>query len=253
MARQAKRPLDGKVAIVTGAARNIGRAIAIALAEDGCAGVVINGRSARSEAEKVAAEVEAVGARALVYIGDVSKEDVVKRMIAAAVRKFRRIDIVVNNASVRPSCAVADMSFADWRKVMSINLDGPFLCAKYSLPHIAKNQDGRIINIGGASGHLGAKNRAHVVTSKAALVGLSKALAHEYGDKGVTVNVVSPGRIETVRPTSAGVQPTLEHGPLVGRRGVPNDIAGMVRFLCRPDSGFITGQTLHVNGGIYLP
>ncbi|MDB5575329.1 MAG: short-chain dehydrogenase/reductase, partial [Bradyrhizobium sp.] len=158
--------LSGKVAIVTGAGRNIGRAIALALA-DGGASVVVNARSNRTEAEAVVREIEAAGGRALVHIGDVADPAAVQAMADAAVKQFGRIDILVNNAALRREKSFNEMSYAEWREIMNVTLDGTFHCAKACLPALRASGAGTIVNIGGLSAHTGAKDRAHVVTAKA--------------------------------------------------------------------------------------
>ncbi|MGQ0677906.1 MAG: 3-oxoacyl-ACP reductase FabG [Rhodospirillales bacterium] len=244
------RELAGKVAVVTGAGRNIGRAIALALAEGGAA-VAVNARTNRTEAEAVAAEIAKTGGQALVCMADVTDVKAVERMAAAAAKKFGRIDILVNNAAVRQESAFEKITPDDWHMILAIVLDGAFNCARAGLPYLRKSGAGAIINIGGLTGHTGAKHRAHVVTAKAGLEGLTRALAQELGDSGITVNLVSPGLIDTPRK---GPQPS-HHATartLVGRLGTPQDIAATVRFLCGPGARYITGQTIHANGGVYL-
>jgi len=245
----AERELDGRVAIVTGAARNIGRAIALDLAEAGAA-VVVNARTSEAEANALAGEIEAVGGRAFAFVADVTDEAAVGRMAAAAVERFGRIDILVNNAAIRREQAFADMPLAAWREILTIILDGAFICARACLPQLAASGEGAIVNIGGLTAHLGANRRAHVVTAKAGLVGLTRALAHELAAQNVTVNCVSPGRIATER---RGPEPNAHRVPsLSGTPGAPDDIAATVRFLAGPRARYITGQTIHVNGGAYL-
>ena len=193
------KELNGKVAIVTGAGRNIGRAIALALAEGG-ASIVVNARSNRAEADAVAHEIEAIGGKALVHIGDVADAAAVQAMADAAVKHFGRIDILVNNAALRREKPFAEMSHAEWREIMDVTLDGAFHCVKACLPALKKSGAGTVINIGGLSAHTGAKNRAHVVTAKAGLIGFTRALAHDLADDGITVNCVVPGLIGTPRP-----------------------------------------------------
>ena len=233
------RELAGKVAIVTGAGRNIGRAIALALAAAG-ASVVANARSSRGEIDAVAAETGG-----LAVLADVTDEAAVARMVAQALGRYGRIDILVNNAAVRAVEPIEGISFARWREVTGIILDGAWLCARACLPHLA---GGSIINIGGMSAHTGAAGRPHVVAAKAGLVGLTRALAHDLASRAVTVNCVVPGLIETVRssPTVHRVESPL------GRRGTPEEVAAAVRFLAGPGARYITGQTLHVNGGGFL-
>jgi 3-oxoacyl-[acyl-carrier protein] reductase len=244
--------LDGKVAIVTGAGRNIGRAIALALADDG-ASVLVNARSNRAEAEAVAAEIEARGCKALVHIGDVADAAVVQAMADAALTYFGRLDILVNNAALRREKPFAEMSYAEWREIMDVTLDGAFHCVKACLAALRDSGAGTIVNIGGLSAHTGAKDRAHVVTAKAGIVGFTRALAHDLADDGITVNCVVPGLIGTPRPKDAP-EPAhhLTHQTITGARGRPEDVAAAVRFLCGPGARYLTGQAIHSNGGAYL-
>jgi 3-oxoacyl-[acyl-carrier protein] reductase len=246
------REFAGKVAIVTGAGRNIGRAIALALAEGGAA-VVVNARSNRAEAEAVMREIEKAGGKALVHIGDVADAKAVQAMADAATQKFGRIDILVNNAALRREKSFAEMDYAAWRAILDVTLDGAFHCVKACLPGLRQSGAGTIINIGGLSAHTGAANRAHVVTAKAGIVGFTRALAHDLAGDGITVNCVVPGLIGTPRPKDKP-EPAhhLTHGTITGERGRPEDVAAMVRFLCGPAARYITGQAIHANGGAYL-
>ena len=246
------KELTGKVAIVTGAGRNIGRAIALTLAEAG-ASILINARSNRAEAEAVAREIESVGGRALVHIGDVADPKTVQVMADAALLGFSRIDILVNNAALRREKPFAEMDYAEWREILDVTLDGAFHCTKACLPALRKSGSGTIVNIGGLSAHSGAKNRAHVVTAKAGIIGLTRALAHDLADDGITVNCVVPGLIGTPRPKDKP-QPAhhLTHQTISGERGKPEDVAAAVRFLCSPGARYVTGQAIHANGGAYL-
>src|SRR4051794_2926877 len=244
--------LIGKVAIVTGAGRNIGRAIALALAAGG-ASIVVHARSNRAEADAVAREIEAFGGKALVQIGDVADAAAVQAMADVAVKRFGRIDILVNNAALRREKPFAEMSYADWREIMDVTLDGAFHCVKACLPALRERGAGTVINIGGLSAHTGAKHRAHVVTAKAGLIGFTRALAHDLAGDGITVNCVVPGLIGTPRPKDKP-EPAhhLTHHTITGERGGPADEAAAVRFLCGPGARYITGQAIHTNGGAYL-
>jgi len=245
------KELVGKVAIVTGAGRNIGRAIALALADAG-ASVVINVRSNQTEVDKVAGEIAAAGGKAVSVLGDVADAKTADALAAAALKNFGRIDILVNNAALRREKPIAEMSYADWREVMGVTLDGAFHCVKACLPAL-RQDGGAIINIGGMSAHIGAKNRAHVMTAKAGLIGFTRALAHDLAADRITANCVVPGAIDTSRPaTSPSPARHLTHGTITGERGKPEDVAAMVRFLAGPGGRAITGQTLHVNAGAYL-
>ncbi len=246
------KELEGRVAIVTGAGRNIGRGIALALA-DGGAAIVVNARSNMQEAQAVAGEIERAGGKALAVTADVADAEAVQTMVDAAAKQFGRIDILVNNAAVRVEQAFEGMTLAQWRAVTSIILDGAFNCVQACLPYLKKSGAGVIINVGGLSAHTGAARRPHVVTAKAGLIGLTRALAHELAPDKIRVNTVTPGLMAAPRPAG---QPEPQHHSLVqslaGRRGEPADIAATVRFLCGPGAGFITGQNMQVNGGTYL-
>jgi 3-oxoacyl-[acyl-carrier protein] reductase len=244
--------LTGKVAIVTGAGRNIGRAIALALA-DGGASIVVNARSNRAEADAVAREIEAVGGKALVHIGDVADAAAVQAMADAAIKHFGRIDILVNNAALRREKSFAEMSYAEWREILDVTLDGAFHAVKACLPALKQSGESAIVNIGGLSAHTGAKDRAHVVTAKAGLVGFTRALAHDLASDGITVNCVVPGLIGTPRPKDRP-EPAhhATHQTITGERGRPEDVAAAVRFLCGPGARYVNGQAIHSNGGAYL-
>jgi 3-oxoacyl-[acyl-carrier protein] reductase len=244
------KPLAGQAAIVTGGVRRIGRATALALARAGAA-VVINARASRAEAEHVAQEIEAAGGRAQVALADVTDEAAVAGMVATAVKDFGRLDILVNNAANRGEAHFLDMSLREWREITGVILDGAFLCSRAVMPHMVANKYGRIVSIGGVSSHLGAGRRAHVGAAKAGLVGLTRALAAEFAKAGVTVNCVVPGRIGGERSATSGRGITAD--PPVGHEGVPEDVADMIRTLCLPSSGYVTGQTIHVSGGLFMP
>jgi 3-oxoacyl-[acyl-carrier protein] reductase len=244
--------LAGKVAIVTGSGRNIGRSIALALAAGGAA-VVVNARSNKAEADAVVREIEAGGGRAVAVIGDIAEAATAEKLAAAAVKNFGGIDVLINNAAIRKEKPLEQTTFEEWREVHAIILDGAFHCVKASLPHLRKSGAGAVVNIGGMSAHSGSKHRVHVLTAKAGLVGFSKALAHDLAADNVTVNYLSPGLINTARATGAPEpQHHQIHSTLSGKRGSADDIASVVRFLCGPGARYITGQTIHANGGAYL-
>ena len=245
------KELAGKVAIVSGAGRNIGRAIALALADAGAA-VVINVRSNKAEADKVAGEIESAGGQAVAVLGDVADPQTAEALASAALKAFGRLDILVNNAALRREKPIAEMTYADWREVMDVTLDGAFHCVKACLPAL-RQHGGAIVNIGGMSAHIGAKNRAHVMTAKAGLVGFTRALAHDLAHHHITSNCVVPGAIDTSRPSSSPSPARhLTHGTITGERGKPDDVAAMVRFLAGPGGRYVTGQTIHVSGGAFL-
>jgi len=243
------KELQGRVAIVTGAGRNIGRAMALDLAAGGAA-VMVNTRSNLAQAEGVVKEIEAAGGQALAFAADVADAAAVDRMVAATVAKFGRIDYLINNAALRGEQPLATMTYAQWRGVLDVILDGAFHCVKACLPHLKNSGAGAIVNIGGLSGHTGAKDRLHVVTAKSGLVGMTRALAHELADDRVTVNLVVPGLVGTPRarePHHHGL-----HHTLFGEMGKVEDIAATVRFLCGPGARYINGQTIHLSGGAYF-
>jgi 3-oxoacyl-[acyl-carrier protein] reductase len=244
------RELAGKVALVTGGARNIGRAIALDLAEGGAAVAVVV-RADMAAADAVVREIEARGGRAIAIRADVTEPADVTRAVATTVERFAGLDILVNNAAIRPEAPLEQISLEAWRRVLAVTLDGPFLLAQAALPALER-ANGTIVNIGGLTAYTGAPHRAHVVAAKAGLDGLTKALAVELAPRGITVNLVAPGLIETQR---AGAEP--EHRktrtPPLGRRGRPEDVSAWVRHLAGPSGRYLTGQTIHVNGGAFLP
>ncbi|MCD2185304.1 SDR family NAD(P)-dependent oxidoreductase [Rhizobium sp. GN54] len=245
--------LQGRAALVTGASRNIGRAIAVALAGRGADIVVHVANDTTAGGETVAA-VEALGRRAVLVSGDLSDPDVAVRVVREAAGAFGRLDVVVNNAAIRPEGAFAEITYADWRKVMGVALDAVFLVSQAALPHLEQSDQAAIVNLGGLTGHTGAAHRAHVITAKAGVVGLTKAMAHELSPKGITVNCVAPGLIDTVRIGNDGAAPR-HHGNrknLVGRHGRPEEVAEAVAYLAGTGGRYVTGETLHVNGGAYL-
>jgi 3-oxoacyl-[acyl-carrier protein] reductase len=246
--------LAEKVALVTGGARNIGRAIARSLAAGGAA-VMVNANTSRDEAEETRTLIESGGASAAVHIADVTDPAAVAAMLEATVARFGRLDILVNNAAVRAETPFAEIRLEDWRRVLSTVLDGAFLCAQASLPHLIEAGGGSIVNIGGLTAHKGTDGRAHVITAKAGLAGLTRALALDLAPHHITVNCVVPGTIDTLRGLP-GAPERPQHRrslPPIGRRGEPEEIAAMVRTLCGPDMRYVTGQSIHVNGGNFMP
>jgi 3-oxoacyl-[acyl-carrier protein] reductase len=246
------KELAGRVALVTGAGRNIGRAIALALA-DGGATVAVNARRSQAEIDGVAREIGSAGGKALAVLADVTDPAAVARMVAAVEARFGRIDILVNNAAVREASSLDEIDLARWREITGVILDGAFICAKACLRSLRAG-GGTIVNIGGLSAHTGAAGRPHVVAAKAGIVGLTRALAHDLAADGVTVNCVVPGLIDTVRGETSGARSAHagRRESALGRRGTPEEVAHAVRFLAGPGARYITGQTLHVSGGAFM-
>lgn len=248
----AARPLEGKVAVVTGASRRIGRAVALGLADAG-ADVVVHARQSRDEIEGVAAEVRERGRRALAVLGDVTDEAAVLAMFETVNGTFGGVDILINNAAIRGHAPFLDMSLAEWRSRLAVILDGAFLCSREALRTMVARGGGTIVNIGGVTAHTGTVARAHVSTAKAGLVGLTKALAVEFADRGVTVNCVAPGKIGGPRSATSGESAAMAGSIPVGREGRIEEAAHMILALCMPQARFMTGQTVHVSGGLYMP
>ena len=244
------RELAGRVALVTGASRNIGRAIALELAAAGAA-VAVNARQSAAAAEAVAKEIESGGGAAMALLADVTDETAVAAMIDKAVKRFGRLDILVNNAATRPAQRIEETTLADFRAVVGLILEAPFLCVRAALPQRRRSDAAAIVSIGGMTGHVGGSDRAHVAAGKAGLVGLTKAFARELAPAGITANCVVPGLIETAHravPSAHAALPSL-----LGRLGRTDEIAALVRYLAGPAARFITGQAIHVNGGAYMP
>lgn len=245
---------ETKVAIVTGSALNIGRAISLHLASEGFR-VLVTARQSQHDAQETAWLIREVGGEAAVHMADISVPAQARGLVNAAIEHFGRLDVLVNNASTRRQTKFADMTPEEWREIMSATLDGAFYCAHAAAPHIAAAGGGSIINLGGISAHVGAVGRVHAVTAKAGMLGLTRALAKELAGDNITVNTVVPGSIETIRGAAAGGNHGRSVLPeaLSGRRGQPDEIASMVRFLCSPEARYVTGQTIHVNGGAFMP
>jgi 3-oxoacyl-[acyl-carrier protein] reductase len=249
------KELEGYVALVTGGPRNIGRAIALGFAEQG-ASVVITAVNDMASAQSAVRDIEARGVSALAVKCDVTKEEDVAALRDAVQARFGRLDVLVNNAAVRHEQPLGEMTYAQWRHVIGVTLDGAFLTATAMLPLLKASGRGAIVNMGGMSAYTGAKKRVHVLAAKSGLGGLTRGLAHDLAEFGITANLVSPGLIDTVRGgASSAKEPDhhKHHTTLLGRRGRPEEVADMVVWLAGPHGRYVTGQTIHVNGGAYLP
>ncbi|HYX01982.1 MAG TPA: SDR family NAD(P)-dependent oxidoreductase [Reyranella sp.] len=244
-------PLQGKVALVTGAGRNIGRAIALVLARDGAA-IVVNGRADRAAVDGVVSEITGTGGRAIAAMGDISDPKVAPRLAAEAAEAFGGVDILVSNAGLRRQTPFLDMSFDEWREILSVALDGAFLLGKAIVPQMVARGGGAFVALSGISTHVGTPNRCHVSASKSGLEGLMRALAIELAPHKITCNAIAPGAIDTTRGASAGARGRVDRPIPLKRFGTVDEIAAMVRLLVGPEGTFITGQTIHVNGGEFL-
>ena len=247
--------LEGQVAIVTGASRGIGRAIAIALATEG-AKVVVNYASSATAAEAVVAEINALnngnGGEAIAINADVSQEAQVDSLIKSAIDKWGRVDILVNNAGITRDTLLLRMKLEDWQAVIDTNLTGVFSCTRAVSKIMLKQKSGRIVNIASVAGQMGNPGQANYSASKAGVIGFTKTVAKELSSRGITVNAVAPGFIETDMTNDLKAEGILQYIPL-GRYGQPEEVAGMVRFLAAdPAAAYITGQTFNVDGGMVM-
>jgi 3-oxoacyl-[acyl-carrier protein] reductase len=243
--------LQDKVAIVTGASRGIGKATALALATEG-AKVVINYARNSEAADAVVAEITAAGGEAIAISADVSQIDAVDEMVKQTKEKFGRIDILVNNAGITRDTLLLRMKLEDWQAVINLNLTGVFLCCKAVSKLMLKQRSGRIINISSVAGVMGNPGQANYSAAKAGVIGLTKTLAKEFASRGVTVNAVAPGFIETDMTEGLQAEEILKAIPL-NRYGKPEEIADMIRFLAADTaSNYITGQVFHVDGGMVI-
>lgn len=245
--------LSGRVALVTGSGRGIGRAIALALAERG-ASLALNDVGDPAPVQSVAAEVQAKGGKAAVLPADISSPDQVRTMVESAIQQLGRLDILVNNAGITRDKLLVRMSDEEWEKVISVNLKGAFLCTRAVLGAMMRARWGRIVNIASVVGRTGNVGQANYAAAKAGLIALTKTTALEAAPRGITCNAVAPGYVETemTRQLPENIrQEFLKRIPL-GRPAQPGEIARAVAFLVSEDAGYITGHVLHVDGGMVM-
>jgi 3-oxoacyl-[acyl-carrier protein] reductase len=241
-----------RVAFVTGASRGIGRAISLSLCRSGFDIVVASPEIEKNE--EVAEEIRACSGEAMTVNLDVTSLDSVKEAVGKAQKDKGRIDVLVNNAGITRDGLAVRMKQADWELVMKINLEGAFLCSQQALPGMMKNRWGRIINIASVVGQAGSAGQANYAASKAGLIGLTKSLAQEMASRGITVNAIAPGYIQTdmTAVLSEEVKQKILAAVPLGRIGKPEDIAAAVKFLASEDASYITGHVLAINGGMYM-
>lgn len=244
--------LEGQVAVVTGGAQGIGKSISGFLARDG-ANLVISDVNLEA-AEKTAAEFSGGGRRAIPVQADVADSHQVAEMVARASKEFGRVDILINNAGITRDALLIRMKEEDWARVMDVNLNGAFYCVRAVLPLMSKQRRGRIVNIASVVGVMGNAGQSNYAASKAALIGLTKSIAREYASRGITANAVAPGFIDTAM--TQALSPDVREGLMkqipLGRLGQPDDVAQAVRFLVSEAADYMTGQVLHVNGGMLM-
>lgn len=244
--------LTGKVALVTGAAQGIGRAIALLLARNG-ADIVISDINLE-KAEETAKEIRAIGPKAMAIKVDVSNLGDVERMVEGILEKLAKIDILVNNAGITRDKLILRMTEEDWDAVLGVNLKGTFNCTKAVIRHMAKQRSGKIVNIASVVGEMGNAGQANYSASKAGVIGLTKTIAREYAQRGININAIAPGYIETPMTEALPEKAKEELKKLIPmeRLGRPEDVAEAALFLVSEESSYITGQVLNVNGGIYM-
>jgi 3-oxoacyl-[acyl-carrier protein] reductase len=246
--------LEGRVALVTGASRGIGRALAVGLAREGAA-VVVHYHSRTTEADEVVDSITAAGGQAVAIAGDVSVAAEVESIVAGTVERFGALDILVNNAAMvevhRPWTEITE---EHWDQVQAVNVKGCFLCFRAAYPHLRASGNGRVINIASVTFWVGHDRLAHYVASKGGVIGFTRAISREVGTDGITVNAVTPGAIETEAEQAVITDPEsfrdlVEHRQSIRRRGKPEDIVGAVLYLASDEASFVTGQTINVDGG----
>ena len=245
--------LSGKVAVITGAGRGIGRAIALQFAEYGSK-VVINYRNSITQVEELLTLIHNAGGEAIAVQADISKEDEAKKLIDEAVKHFGRLDVLVNNAGITKDNLLMRMSEADFDSVIDINLKGTFFCMKYASSVMLKQRSGKIVNISSVVGLTGNVGQVNYAASKAGVIGMTKSAARELSSRGITVNAVAPGFIETDMTDNLSEkikEATIANIPLK-RYGIASEVASAVSFLASEASNYITGQVLQVDGGLLM-
>ncbi len=244
--------LKGKVALVTGAAQGIGKAVALLLARNG-ADVIVSDINLE-KAEEAAKEIESIGSRAMAVKMDVANLTDVEQRVGTILEKFGKIDILVNNAGITRDKLILRMTEEDWDLVLNVNLKGTFNCTKAVIRHMAKQRSGKIVSIASVVGEMGNAGQVNYSASKAGVIGLTKTLAREFAQRGINVNAIAPGYIETpmTEVLAEKVKEELKHLIPMERLGKPEDVAEAVLFLVSEESNYITGHILNVNGGIYM-
>jgi len=245
--------LSGRVAIVTGSSRGIGRAIAIELAKEGASIVINNDKSVQEALETVEA-IKKLGRRAIYFKADVSNIEETDEMFSAVMKEFGKVDILINNAGIIKDAFLEKMNMEDWHSVLSVVLTGTYNCTKSAVDFMKQQKYGRIINIASVVGQMGNIGQANYAAAKAAVIGFTKTIAKECAKYGVTVNAVSPGFIETamLKKIPLDVVPKILSQIPLGRFGKPEEVAKLVVFLASDDASYITGQVLNINGGLYM-
>jgi 3-oxoacyl-[acyl-carrier protein] reductase len=244
--------LDGKVALVTGSAQGIGRAIALNLAQGGARIVLTDMREPKLD--EVVKEIEAQGGKAIRFVVDVTDREAVRKVVDQSLETWERIDILVNNAGITRDSLVMRMKVEDWRAVLKTNLDGTFYCIQAVLPSMVRQRYGRIVSIASVVAQAGNVGQANYISSKAGIIGLTKGVAAEVARRNITVNAVAPGFIAT--PMTENLPPEIKEKMLsiipIGRMGTDAEIATGVRFLVSEEARYITGHVLNINGGMFM-
>jgi 3-oxoacyl-[acyl-carrier protein] reductase len=245
--------LVGKVAIVSGSARNIGRATAIELAKAG-ASLVVNARESKDLCDEVVAEIEAAGGKAITCLGDISDPEAVQNIVDDTISAFGGVDILVNNAAVRSNIPFLEIDQDEWTRIAGTCLQGTLNLSRACIPLMIERGGGAIVSLAGLSSYKGSAGRSHVMATKDGLMGLTRGIAIEFGEKNIRANAAVVGRFDTVRSANALQSGfTTEPDIPLGRMGVAQDMADVIRFLVGPGSSYISGQTIHVNGAAYCP